>query len=77
MTKAFGSISFGNMIPDSIVDGRKRSTCYAVPLLFFAVMGGIFTSVMPESRETLVQSMTVFAVTPRSTRISCMTVLFS
>ena len=24
MTKAFGSISFGNMIPDSIVDGRKR-----------------------------------------------------
>lgn len=26
-------------------------------------MGGIFTSVMPESKETLIQSMTVFAVT--------------
>ena len=48
------------------LDLRSRTmliTCYAVPLLFFAVMGGIFTSVMPESRETLVQSMTVFAVT--------------
>ena len=38
-------------------------TCYAVPLLFFGVMGGIFTSVMPESKETLIQSMTVFSVT--------------
>lgn len=38
-------------------------TCYAVPLLFFAVMGGIFTSVMPDSRETLIQSMSVFTVT--------------
>lgn len=37
--------------------------CYAVPLLFFAVMGGIFTSVMPESSETLIQSMSVFTVT--------------
>lgn len=38
-------------------------TCYLVPLLFFAVMGGIFTSVMPEARYSLVQSMTVFGVT--------------
>lgn len=38
-------------------------TCYIVPLLFFAVMGGIFTSVMPEARYTLIQSMTVFGVT--------------
>lgn len=48
------------------LDLRSRTmliTCYAVPLLFFAVMGGIFTSVMPESRETLIQSMSVFAVT--------------
>lgn len=48
------------------LDLRSRTmliTCYAVPLLFFAVMGGIFTSVMPESKETLIQSMTVFAVT--------------
>ena len=48
------------------LDLRSRTmliTCYAVPLLFFAVMGGIFTSVMPESKDTLIQSMTVFAVT--------------
>lgn len=38
-------------------------TCYIVPLLFFAVMGGIFTTVMPEARYTLIQSMTVFGVT--------------
>ena len=38
-------------------------TCYIVPLVFFAIMGGIFTSVMPESRNTLIQSMTVFGVT--------------
>ena len=38
-------------------------TCYIVPLLFFAVMGGIFTSVMPEARYTLIQAMTVFGVT--------------
>lgn len=38
-------------------------TCYIVPLLFFAIMGGIFTAVMPETRYTLIQSMTVFGVT--------------
>lgn len=48
------------------LDLRSRTmliTCYAVPLLFFAVMGGIFTSVMPDSSETLIQSMSVFTVT--------------
>lgn len=48
------------------LDLRSRTmliTCYAVPLLFFAVMGGIFTSVMPQSSETLIQSMSVFTVT--------------
>ena len=47
------------------LDLRSRTmliACYAVPLLFFSVMGGIFTSVLPESRDTLVQSMTTFAV---------------
>lgn len=34
-----------------------------MPLLFFVIMGGIFTSVMPEARDTLIQSMTVFGVT--------------
>lgn len=38
-------------------------TCYIVPLLFFLIMGGIFTSVMPEAKYTLIQSMTVFGVT--------------
>lgn len=38
-------------------------TCYIVPLLFFAIMGEIFSSVMPEARYTLIQSMTVFGVT--------------
>ena len=37
-------------------------TCYLVPLLFFAVMGGIFTSLMPEAKSTLIQSMTVMGV---------------
>lgn len=37
-------------------------TCYIVPLLFFAVMGGIFTSVNPEAKYTLIQSMTVMGV---------------
>ena len=36
--------------------------CYLVPLLFFALMGGIFTSVNPEARRTLIPSMTVFGV---------------
>lgn len=37
-------------------------TCYIVPLLFFAIMGGIFTSLMPDSKQTLIQSMTVMGV---------------
>lgn len=37
-------------------------TCYVVPLLFFAIMGSIFTSLMPEAKHTLIQSMTVMGV---------------
>lgn len=47
------------------LDLRSRTmliSCYAVPLAFFAIMGGIFTSVMPETVDTLIPSMTVFAV---------------
>ena len=47
------------------LDIRSKSlliTCYVVPLLFFAVMGGIFTSINPEAKYTLVQSMTVMGV---------------
>ncbi len=38
-------------------------TCYVVPLLFFAVMGGIFTAITPETRHTLIQSMSVMGIT--------------
>ena len=38
-------------------------TYYIVPLVFFAFMGGIFTSINPEAKETLIQSMTIFGVT--------------
>lgn len=47
------------------LDIRSKSlliTCYLVPLLFFALMGGIFTSINPESKDTLIQSMTVMGV---------------
>ena len=47
------------------LDIRSRSllvTCYIVPLLFFFLMSGIFTSVMPEMKHTLIQSMAVMSV---------------
>lgn len=47
------------------LDIRSRSllvACYLVPMLFFLLMGGIFTSVMPQMKETLTQSMTVMGV---------------
>lgn len=36
---------------------------YIVPLVFFAFMGGIFSSINPEAKYTLIQSMTIFGVT--------------
>lgn len=47
------------------LDIRSKSllvTCYIVPLLFFALMGGIFTSVTPDMKRTLIQSMTIMGV---------------
>ena len=47
------------------LDIRSKSllvTCYIVPLIFFLLMGGIFTSVMPEMKSTLIQSMIVMGV---------------
>lgn len=47
------------------MDIRSKSllvACYIVPLIFFLLMGGIFTSVMPEMRSTLIQSMIVMNV---------------
>ena len=39
------------------LDIRSKSllvTCYIVPLLFFVLMGGIFTAVMPGAGKTLI-----------------------
>ena len=47
------------------LDIRSKSllvTCYIVPLIFFLLMGGIFISVMPDMRNTLIQSMIVMSV---------------
>ena len=47
------------------LDIRSKSllvTFYIVPLVFFLIMGGIFTSVMPGMRTTLIQSMIVMSV---------------
>ncbi|WIV11580.1 ABC transporter permease [Proteiniborus sp. MB09-C3] len=38
-------------------------TYYVVPLVFFTFMGGIFSSINPASKDTLIQSMTVFGLT--------------
>lgn len=48
------------------LDIRSKSlliTCYVVPLLFFVVLGGVFTSVIPGAERTLVQAMTIMGVT--------------
>lgn len=47
------------------LDIRSKSlliTCYLVPLLFFLLMGGIFTAVMPDMKDTLIQSMIIMGV---------------
>ena len=47
------------------LDIRSKSllvTFYIVPLIFFLIMGGIFASVMPGMRTTLIQSMIVMSV---------------
>ena len=38
-------------------------TYYVIPLVFFAFMGAIFSSINPESKSTLIQSITIFGVT--------------
>lgn len=38
-------------------------TYYVVPLVFFGFMGGIFTSITPDTKSTLIQSMSIFGVT--------------
>lgn len=38
-------------------------TYYVIPLVFFGFMGGIFTSITPDTKSTLIQSMSIFGVT--------------
>ncbi len=38
-------------------------TYYIVPLIFFVFMGAIFTSINPEFKDILIQSMIIFAIT--------------
>lgn len=38
-------------------------TYYLVPLVFFGFMGAVFTSTMPEAKNTIIASMTIFAIT--------------
>lgn len=47
------------------LDMRSKSllvTCYLVPLIFFLLMGGIFTSIMPEMKNILIPAMIVMGV---------------
>lgn len=47
------------------LDIRSKSlliTCYIVPLIFFLLMGGIFTSITPEMKNTLIPAMIVMGV---------------
>lgn len=38
-------------------------TYYVVPLVFFGFMGGVFTSITPDTKSTLIQSMSIFSIT--------------
>lgn len=52
------------------LDLRKKDlllTYYVVPLLFFALMGAIFSSIVPEMKPSLTQSMIVMGVTMGAT----------
>lgn len=47
------------------LDFRNRGillTYYVIPLLFFAFMGAIFSSITPDSKTTLIQALTIFGV---------------
>ena len=47
------------------LDFRKQDVIisfYLIPLVMFAVMGGVLTSIMPDMQDTVIQSMTIFGV---------------
>ena len=48
------------------IDLRNKgilTTYYIVPLIFFGFMGSIFSSINPQLKETLIQSMSIFSIT--------------
>jgi ABC-2 type transport system permease protein len=48
------------------IDLRNKGiliTYYIVPLLFFGFMGSIFSSINPQAKDTIIQSMSIFAIT--------------
>ena len=48
------------------MDIRERGTLltyYLLPLIFYFIVGSVFVSINPGSKQTLVFSMTIFAVT--------------
>ena len=49
-----------------LMDIRNRGTLltfYLIPMVFYMVMGSVFSSIMPAARQTLGASMSIFAVT--------------
>ena len=47
------------------LDIRNKGTLltyYIIPLIFYAVMGAVFSSIQPDAKETLAASMTIFAI---------------
>jgi len=47
------------------LDFRKQDVLisfYLIPLVMFAVMGGVLTSIMPDMQDAIIQSMTIFGV---------------
>ena len=49
-----------------IMDLREKSTLltiYIVPLVFYGVMGAVFSTINPQTKETLAASMSIFALT--------------
>ena len=48
------------------MDIRNRGTLltyYIIPIVFYCVMGAVFSSIQPQSRQTLSASMSLFAIT--------------
>lgn len=60
-----GAFVYGVMLQWQL-DLRNRDvllTYYVVPLVFFGFMGAIFSSINPDAKYTLIQSMTIFGIT--------------